>query len=153
MGIGVCSAASLSLLGWGVPSGPGWRAFLPSHGDEGRLRAEGRRPGARHHPLRGKGKGCRGTRGETSGERVSANLCPGAGGRPRRASGRPRHASLPRRARFGGSAVHSHPRAAPRARKVLSHRASPGAMRGEAWAGVQEGNTRSAPLCVWGWGR
>uniref|UniRef100_A0A4W2EG78 Superoxide dismutase [Cu-Zn] n=1 Tax=Bos indicus x Bos taurus TaxID=30522 RepID=A0A4W2EG78_BOBOX len=55
MGIGVCSAVSLSLLGWGVPSGPGWRAFLPSHGDEGRLRAEGRRPGARHHPLRGKG--------------------------------------------------------------------------------------------------
>ena len=52
-------------------------------------------------------------------------------------------------ARFGGSAVHSHPRAAPRARKVLSHRASPAAVRCEArpGRGCRKG-TPGRPLCV-----
>lgn len=75
---------SVSRFFCGLRSGP--ERVPVSHGDEGRVRAEGRRPGAGYHPLRTKGKN---RRGETGGEAVPAHLCPRAAGG---ASGRPRHA-------------------------------------------------------------
>lgn len=66
------TAASLVALGSQT------RASPASHGDQGCVRAEGRRPGAGHHPLRAEGKG----RGRGRRRDRAAHLCSGAGGRP-----------------------------------------------------------------------
>lgn len=99
-----------------------------SHGDEGRVCAEGRRPGAGHHPLRAEGKAW--------GRGWSAHLCSGAGGRPRHAPAAPGPQG---RAAWGlRPAAVPRPRAATRPRRRSAEsRGEPGSsgVRGEAAAG------------------
>ena len=135
--VGVLCVVSRFLCG--LRSGP--ERVPASHGDEGSVRAEGRRPGAGYHPLRAKGKD---RRGETGGEAVPAHLCPGAAGGP---SGRPRHAPG---AWVGGSAGRRTPGPRPcgaRPRSAESPGEPAAVVRGEAWAGVQGGNTRRPCGC------
>lgn len=130
-----------------VPSQPGPERAPASHGDEGRVCAEGRRPGAGHHLLRAEGKG---RRGESGGEAVPPHLCPAAGGGragpraalatpPARGSAGPHRLSAPRRCCAPGPLP-------ARVRGMLSHWASPAvAVRGEAWAGRPVGANNRGP--------
>lgn len=115
------------------PSEAGPERGLASHGDEGRVRAEGPGPGGGHHPLRAEGKGWGG------GRRPAARPCPRTCAPERRPAG-PRAALVtppPRRVCGFAPPEASAPRRC--GGRMLSHRAGPAgaAVRGEAWARVQ----------------